>query len=420
MNLIKLLSRNSFFKRIYSDSLYRNSFYLMASTGIMSVTGFVFWIVVTRFYNPDQVGFATTLISTTLLLSSFSMLGLNNAVIRFLPGYEEKGRFIGTILLVLTISSIFVTALFFLAVPYFSSDIANLISTTSLKLLFVIFVVIYSLNAVTDSIFIASKQTQYIFIVNTIMSFIKLCFPVLLVSYGAYGIFGSFVLAILVALILSLYAIVWILKLPIKPIVCKLVMRSILRFSSAQYLSTLFGFLPTIIMPLLITDRLGPSYTAYYYMPNMITSMLLTIPRSSLTSLFAEGSSDERNISAYAWKALKMSLILLIPSVILSILIGPHVLTVFGKSYATEGYQYMRLVLISLLFVPGNYIFTGLMNIKKKNKLIVILNSLILVIQIGVNYFFLSYGLEGLGWASIVNQILLLFIFTGAYLRFGK
>src|SRR5664279_5323018 len=39
-----------------SDSLYRNSIYLMASTGIMAFFGFFFWIINARLYKPEQVG----------------------------------------------------------------------------------------------------------------------------------------------------------------------------------------------------------------------------------------------------------------------------------------------------------------------------------------------------------------------------
>jgi len=52
-----------FVKRIMNDSLYKNSIYLMISTGIMAVLGFVFWLVIARLFNTHDVGLATTIIS---------------------------------------------------------------------------------------------------------------------------------------------------------------------------------------------------------------------------------------------------------------------------------------------------------------------------------------------------------------------
>ena len=50
------------FKKIMSDSLYKNSIYLMVSTGIMAVFGFVFWMIASRLYSTVDIGLGTTII----------------------------------------------------------------------------------------------------------------------------------------------------------------------------------------------------------------------------------------------------------------------------------------------------------------------------------------------------------------------
>src|SRR6266487_4951401 len=65
------------FKHVITDAVYRNSLFFMASALILSGFGFVFWIIIARLYNTENVGIATTLISIITLLSSFTILGLN-------------------------------------------------------------------------------------------------------------------------------------------------------------------------------------------------------------------------------------------------------------------------------------------------------------------------------------------------------
>ena len=88
---------SKFYNYLTNDSLFRNSIYLMLSTGVMAVFGFFFWIRNARLYSAEQVGIGTNLISTMTLISSFSLLGLGNGLIRYLPTSERKNKKINTI-----------------------------------------------------------------------------------------------------------------------------------------------------------------------------------------------------------------------------------------------------------------------------------------------------------------------------------
>jgi len=90
----KIISK--FYNYLANDSLYRNSIFLMLSTGVMAVFGFFFWITNARLYSSEQVGIGTTLISIMTLISSFSILGLGNGLIRYLPTSERKNKKINT------------------------------------------------------------------------------------------------------------------------------------------------------------------------------------------------------------------------------------------------------------------------------------------------------------------------------------
>ena len=76
---------SKFYNYLSNDSLYKNSIYLMLSTGVMATFGFFFWIINARIYSAEQIGIGTTLLSIMSLISSFSILGLGTGLINICP-----------------------------------------------------------------------------------------------------------------------------------------------------------------------------------------------------------------------------------------------------------------------------------------------------------------------------------------------
>src|SRR5579871_147521 len=97
---------------LYTDSLFRNSFFLMLNTGLQAGLGFFFWLVCARIYDPGNVGLATSLISAASLTSVFSMLGFNNVIVRFLPTSAHKNEQLSTAFTLTSVASFFAAAAF--------------------------------------------------------------------------------------------------------------------------------------------------------------------------------------------------------------------------------------------------------------------------------------------------------------------
>ena len=70
----------------------------MLSTRMMIVFGFFFWMINAHLYSAEaeQVGIGTTLISIMTLISSFSLLGLRNSLIKYLSTSDKKNERINT------------------------------------------------------------------------------------------------------------------------------------------------------------------------------------------------------------------------------------------------------------------------------------------------------------------------------------
>src|SRR5437660_4712179 len=158
------------YKHILTDPLYRNSLFNMASTFILGGLGFVFWIIIARLYKPENVGIATTLISLMTLLSSFTILGLNVSLNRYLPKSPNKNDLINSSFVIVMLVSLLVCVIFLLGVPIFSPQLVFLRSSLFYIISFTLFVIFCSWNILVESIFMAFISAGNILIKNSIIS----------------------------------------------------------------------------------------------------------------------------------------------------------------------------------------------------------------------------------------------------------
>ena len=406
-------SRQSMFSRwnfhkiythIMADPQYKNSFFNMASTFVLGGLGFVFWMIIAHLYNTENVGIATTLISITTLLSSFTILGLNSSLTRYLPKSANKHELINSAFVIVTIATLLPSAIFFLGIRVFSPQLLFLRSNIFYILSFILFTIFTSWNILVDSIFMAFRAAGNILIKNTSISIAKLVLPFAFIVFGAYGIFAStasgLVLGVLVGLMLLN------LKFHITPSLSvnfSLVKEHSL-YSLANYLVIFIRSMPSLVLPVIVFNSLSAKYAAYYYIAAMIQSILLVIPIATEQALLAEGSHNEAELKKHIQKALATIVVILLPATTLIVVFGNIVLQFFGKSFATEAFQFLQLYSLSTIFTALLLIGSAVMNIQHKIKTLVLLNIIAASLTLGLSCAFLSGRLVGIGWGWILGQ----------------
>jgi O-antigen/teichoic acid export membrane protein len=156
--------------------------------------------------------------------------------------------------------------------------------------------------------------------------------------------------------------------------------------------------MPSLVLPIILLNTLSAKYAAYYYVASMIQVNLQAIPSAATQALLTEGSYNETELKKYVKKAIAIISVLLIPAIALIVLGGNVVLQFFGKNYAIEGLQLLRLFSISTLFTAVLFIANAIMNVKQRIKTLVLLNIMASALTLGLSYAFISGGLDGVGW----------------------
>ncbi|MHB1376985.1 MAG: oligosaccharide flippase family protein [Candidatus Humimicrobiaceae bacterium] len=398
---------SKFYNLLAKDSLYRNAIYLMLSVGVMAVLGFFFWIINARLYSVEQVGIGTTLISIMTLISSFSLLGLNNGLIRYLPTSEIKNKKINTSYTLVVLISILISVIYLIFLKTFSPKLLFVKENIIFSLLFILFTVFTSLNSISEVVFIAYRSSKFVLIKNIISSIAKLIFPMFLVALGAYGIFMSMGIAVAIAFLLSLIFLILRFNYLPRPIIDISVVKKIAKFSLANYIAGFIGGMPALVLPILITNLIGAKFSAYFYMDMMIATFLYVIPQATSQSLFAESSYNESELKVHLKKAIKIISIITIPVIILTFLFGNYILLAFGKEYSYEGFILLKFLSISGIFISINSLGGAILNIKYKIKLIILLNLITSTIIISLSVILLKmnlFGVVGIGIAWTVGN----------------
>lgn len=389
------------FKR---DSLYRNSIYLMISNFTMAVFGFIFWIINARIYPSSDIGLATSLISITTLISTFSMVGLNSGLLRYLPNSKNKNEIINTVFSVSTLVAIVLSVVYIFSIPLFSPLLMTLRNDAIHAALFTLFAIFSTLNLLVDNVFISYRSSGNVLAKSILFSLLKLILPLLLFSLGAFGIFYSVSISLTVGFIAAVIILIYNFSYRIKPQIHKSVISEIATFSIGNYFINIIGSLPTLLMPTIITNSLGPRQAAYYYMPTMIASLLYIIPITVCQSLFTEGVYDKQQVNKLLKKATILILAIIVPFIVGIVFFGQYILLAFGKEYSSDGFGFLRLIILSGLFISFNTIFGTILKIENK------LNKVILVSAIGSltilvsSYMFVERGLTVLGMIWLLGN----------------
>ena len=387
-----------------TDSLFRNATYLTASTVIMSLLGFLFWISIAHVYSPAQIGVASTLIAITTLISNLSLLGLNSGMIRFLPGAKNQSRDINAATVVVAGATLFAAAVY----AFIGSHIVghmSLLAGIGSKLAFTVLRVAVSLNSLTDAVFIANRRGEYHTTGYTTVGLVKLILPLFLVPFGAAGIFGAYILAMLASLLLSYY-LMWrgcgyhFFARPDWHIITQT-----RTYAAHNYIGTLLAGLPAQLMPLFIIREIGESSVAFFSMAWTMANLLYIVPLAVMQSLLAEASHNPEKKHEHIGRTIKLLALVLVPAVALAVLVAPFVLRLFGAQYQHHATAIFQLFALATFFVASSTVGSTVLNIERKTWGIVSMQVANLTVTFGSALWLVRYGLPGIGLSMLLGNV---------------
>ncbi len=397
--------------RLRSDSLLRNSIYIMGTTVATGATGYLYWVVAAHIYSTHDVGLASALIAIMTLTSTLAELGIGSTLVQMLPRCETGLAWSLTLnagMVVGTLASLLAGAIAIVALALFSSQFAILGHHAAYAFVFIVGVVLWTVATLLDQAFVAERVASNMLVRNAAFAVLKLLLMVLLVEVGALGIFSSTILALAATLVGGRLLLVSRLRrtysLAMRGIVGQV--RTMLSSLAWHHFINIGGRVPLYLLPGLVTVRLSAVDNAYFYTTLMVGSFFFMVSSAVAVSLFAEGSHAADDVLRKAGFSAVIIGMLLGPAMLASFLGGHYIMLLFGPRYAQHGLLLLTILTIAAVPDAITNIYVSVLRVQGRLRCAALLNLGMASLTLTLAWILLPMlGIAGTGWAFLIAQI---------------
>lgn len=383
-----------------STKILQSSIFLMGTTALTALLSFLFWALVARLFDAARVGLATSLISAISLISYMSLCGLNSTLIRFAAPARARNSQITWSFIAVCTAAFLLGSGYLLGLPLYGRQLLFIRDNPWLGATFVAFCACAALNVLTDSVFIGARIPHYNLIVDGIIQGVsKLIMPIFLVGLGAVGIVGAMGGGYVTAVLASVALMAWRLGYRFDVRTRGTGLRKYARFSVASYLSALLNLLPTLILPLIVLQRLGATDAGYYYIAFQVAGLLTAVCTGVGEAMFAEASHDLSRIGEVLKKSAKLMAVIALPAGAVVALGSGLLLSFFGAGYASNARSLLAALAVGTVGVVVNTWASNALRVHRRLRAMVASNAVFLLVTVGMALAFSSKGLVWLGWA---------------------
>ena len=416
-----------YMKKKSSDSLtkitFKNLFYNSATIFISKIGGFILTIFLARWLLPELFGVYALVLSIVFIVFSFTDLGANETAARYVSDALGKNKkamafsyfsYILKVKLLLIISGVVILLILskFIAYNVFNKPevFLPLIAAT-------FYILINSSRSFLNTLFYAIKDLSNFPLVNFILHGSKIIFALiaLLVFSGVSAVSAVFV-AFAASSLLTLLSTIFILKRKHafsfsekKTSINKKRVMKYLWFVGISNLSlVVFGSVDTIMLGKFVEV----SYIGYYQVAFSLVASLSAL--FAVSGIFVPTFTQihGKRLRRAMTKSLRYIFIVSIPAVVGLIFISPYALLLFfGKEYLPATMVLYALSFF-LLISPSLEIYSSLFKAKEKTKILALLVFISLVLNIVLNYIFITsllefgqnYAILGAAMATLISR----------------
>jgi O-antigen/teichoic acid export membrane protein len=399
-------------RRVHGDSLLRNSVYMMATTAVNSLFGYIFWIVAARTYPTHDVGLAAALISAMTLASTLSSIGIGSTLVQHMPGRSlgrDRSRTLTAGFIAGIASSLVIGVLALATLPLFSPQFASTLRIGTYATLFVMSVPLWTIATILDYTFVAERAAANMLARNLVAGLLKnvlLVAPLPLVSSGAISIFSSSLVASLLSSAVG-FTLVHRLRSGYRVAMRGISDQIRTMFSAflGNHLISLGGFAPLYLLPVMVTMRLSAAANAYFYTTWMVGGIFFVISPAVASSLLAEGSHASGSLQAKVRSSLLFITAILAPTLLMFLIAGRYILAVFGSSYAQHGFILLTILVASAIPDAITNVAVSVLRVRRQMRQAAALNVGMAMLALILAWFLLPlFGIAGAGWGWLIGQ----------------
>jgi O-antigen/teichoic acid export membrane protein len=334
--------------------LVSNASSLVATTGVASALGFLYWALAARLFTQEAVGYGSAAVSAMTLLGIIGMFGLGTVLIGELPRRRPRAGLVSAALLVSGLGSLVLGLGFAAVAPHVSERFGHISGTLGQAAIFAAGVMVTGATMVFDQATIGLMRGGLQLSRNVAFASAKLLVlpAAAIIMHDEFGV--GITLSWTAGMALSVVPVAVWLRLRGTPILPRPdwgVLRGLGRTAIAHSCLNIAITVPWSLIPVLVTVIVSPSANAAFYVAWMLINFLYIVPGALTTVLFAVAAADPQMIAPKLRFTLRLSLLIGLPGVAVLILAGHLVLSLFGKGYAHAAT--LPLCLLAIGYLPA-------------------------------------------------------------------
>jgi ADP-heptose:LPS heptosyltransferase/O-antigen/teichoic acid export membrane protein/thymidylate kinase len=406
------LAAQALARRWRTDSLLRNSVYIMTTTALTASTGYIFWIVAARMYPAEDVGLASALVGVMMLSAIMANLGIGPTLIQILPR-RESGSAWSLALNAIVVSSLGLSLLTgtiaALLLPVLSPRLAVVGHQSGFTLALIAGVPLITVAAVFDSLFTAERVAGNMLTRTATFAVLRiplLIAPIALGFAGALAICSAWVIAAgcgVAAGVLLTPRLKRGYRFKTRGLLAQIIsMRSMI---AGHQLISLGALAPIYLLPVIVVTRLSLAENAYFYTTWQVGSLFFMVSPAVASSLLAEGSHTPADILRKARSGVLIILGLLVAPMLIAALGGRLILGMFGANYALYGYGLLIVLVASAIPDAITNVYVSVLRVQKRYIWGAALNLGMATTALALAWALLPrLGIAGAGWAWLIAQ----------------
>ena len=413
-------------RRHLGSELTRSGYALLLSSLVTSGLGLAYWFGAARLYRASELGKGAGLVSAMLLVTSLSTAGLKRGLIRFIrTAGPSAPRLIGHVYAAGVALALLGAGLLLSGVFGRFEQLEVLQEGASGPVLMLVSVAVWAIFVLQDAALIGGRRATVVPLSNAAFSVAKiavLALMLLLPVEQEWGLLLSWVIpGAAVAAAANWWALRGGLRLePVRSSTDPPTLRSVIRFTSADYVASVFWQGAVYLTPLIVLALAGSTANAHFYLAFQMAYAVFLISSNITDALVADGAADQRDLPAKVRQVGLQIAVLLVPAVGILVVAAPQVMGIFGPGYA-EAVPALRLLAVAGFANALTTVLVGVAHLRKRLTIVMVLHVTMSVVTIGLALLLIpSRGVTGAAEAWLVAQVAALAIglcYTARYER---
>lgn len=350
--------------------------YLYADNIAAMVSGYVFWLVLSRLTTPDVIGTAAAALSLSTIVATIINLGIPISVQRFLgkmfvtQRYGEARQYISAAIILLSVMVV-VTILALSIFGEFLMSISQIEFSVQFIVIVLALIIFSAFGRLFRGIIIASLRTKILATATLVSTVVKFVISILLIFLGTeavgllIGLASFFIVETIITgfTVLSLFNRNRVDKTEESRIQK---IRQVLAGGMPTWIPALITSFGVQLGTLLVFGWQGASEAGFYYIAYSIYAALAAIINVIFSITFPVLSAMDSGHHGFSWKVIKFSLILSLPFSFTLIFYPEQILSLFGEQYERASNSLIILIvslvpititggITNLLYARGSY-----------------------------------------------------------------